>query len=86
MRILARARKSLTSDGRVLAIEMVPNSDRVSPPFPAMFSYMMLGSTPSGDAYTAHELEEMGRKAGFAAMSIRPLPPSPMSLVAFSQV
>ena len=30
-----------------------------------MFAYMMLGSTPSGDAYTANDFENMGRQAGF---------------------
>ncbi len=42
--LLKRARKSLGEKGRVLAVEFVPNEDRVSPPFPAMFSSMMLGS------------------------------------------
>ena len=63
--LLKRARESLTEGGRVLAVEFVPNEDRVSPPFPALFSFMMLGSTPSGDAYTAREFEDMGRVAGF---------------------
>ena len=29
----------------------------------------MLGSTPSGDAYTERQLEEMGRAAGFVRAS-----------------
>ena len=71
--------------GRVLAVEPVPNEDRISPPFAATFSFMMLGSTPRGDAYTAREFEEMGRKAGFSAIEVKPLPPSPMSVIAFGQ-
>jgi 2-polyprenyl-3-methyl-5-hydroxy-6-metoxy-1,4-benzoquinol methylase len=83
--LLAKARKSLTPNGRVLAVEMVPNEDRVSPPFPAMFSFMMLGSTPHGDAYTAHQFDGLGRAAGFRATAVKVLPPSPMSLVSFEQ-
>ncbi len=83
--LLERARKCLGEGGRVLAVEFVPNEDRVSPPFPAMFSFVMLGSTPSGDAYTAGEFEEMGRAAGFERVKVEPLPPTPQSLVAFEQ-
>lgn len=81
--LLSKVRKSLRAGGRVLAVEFVPDDDRVSPPFAAAFSFMMLGSTPRGDAYTAHELEEMGRDAGFSKMRVAPLPPSPESLVVF---
>lgn len=83
--LLERARESLSEGGWVLAVEFVPNEDRVSPPFPAMFSFMMLGSTPGGDAYTAREFEEMGRVAGFERVSVEPLPPTPQSLVTFGQ-
>lgn len=81
--LLAKARNSLTSNGRVFAVDLVPNEDRVSPPFPAMFAFMMLGSTPRGDAYTARQFEDMGRQAGFRKTTIKALPPSPMSLVTF---
>ncbi len=81
--LLERARKSLSEGGRVLAVEFVPNEDRVSPPFPAMFSFTMLGSTPRGDAYTAREFGNMGRAAGFERVRIAPLPPSPQTLVTF---
>ncbi len=81
--LLQKSRKSLTANGQVIAVEMVPNEDRVSPPFPAMFSFMMLGSTPHGDAYTARELEEMGRRAGFKKVAVDPVPPTPQSFVTF---
>jgi cyclopropane fatty-acyl-phospholipid synthase-like methyltransferase len=81
--LLRKARRSLSDAGRVLAVEFVPNEDRVSPPFPAMFSFMMLASTSGGEAFTAREFEEMGRAAGFARVDVRPLPPSPQSLVLF---
>jgi hypothetical protein len=36
----------------------------------------MLGSTPSGDAYTFPELERMFRNAGFVRSEMHELPPS----------
>jgi SAM-dependent methyltransferase len=83
VKLLVKARRSLTPKGRVIAVDLVPNEDRVSPPFPAMFSFMMLGSTPSGDAYTAAQFEEMGAAAGFARTTIGPIPPTPESMIAF---
>ena len=56
----------------------------VSPPFPAMFSFMMLGSTPRGDAYTEREFEQMGRAAGFQEVSFASLPPTPQTVVKFA--
>jgi SAM-dependent methyltransferase len=81
--LLKRARASLAPGGHVLAIDMVPNPDRVSPPFPAMFAFMMLASTPRGDVYTEQEYVDMGRAAGFARTSIAGLPPTPQSLITF---
>jgi SAM-dependent methyltransferase len=81
--ILERARRALAPGGAVLVVEMVPNDDRVSPPFPAMFAFVMLASTPKGDAWTARELQEMGRAAGFADSTVQPLPPSPQTMIVF---
>jgi ubiquinone/menaquinone biosynthesis C-methylase UbiE len=83
VQLLSKVRRSLAPGGRALAVEFVPDEDRVSPPFAAAFSFVMLASTPSGDAYTAREFEQMGRDAGFAKVSVAPLPPSPQSLVVF---
>ena len=83
--LLAKARRSLAPGGRAVVAEFVVNEDRVSPPFPAMFAFVMLGSTPAGDAYTARELEEMGRAAGFAGASFRPLHPTPHTFVTYEQ-
>lgn len=81
--LLSRARAALAAGGRVLAVEFVPNEDRITPPVPAMFAFMMLGSTPSGDAYTRSDLEGMGRQAGFARVAFEGLGPSPQTLIAF---
>ena len=84
--LLRKARESLVPGGRAAVVEMVPNEDRVSPRFPAMFSFQMLGSTPQGDAYTAHEFEDMGRSAGFPNVTVKSLPPTPQSLILLERV
>jgi SAM-dependent methyltransferase len=79
--LLRKVRAALAEGGRVVAVEFVPNEDRVSPPVAAMFSYVMLATTPSGDAYTFVELQRMFRDAGFARVELRPLAPSPQSAI-----
>jgi len=64
--LLRKVRAALADSGRALTLEFVPNEDRISPPEAAGFSMMMLGGTPSGDAYTFAELERMFSNAGFA--------------------
>jgi hypothetical protein len=56
---------ALIPGGRAAIVEVVPNSDRVSPPMAAAFSLIMLISTPAGDAYTFAELERISKDAGF---------------------
>ena len=63
------------------APEFVPNEDRVSPPMAAAFSLVMLTTTPSGDAYTFHELEAMYREAGFDHGTEHPVPTGPHTVV-----
>ena len=83
--LLGKARRSLAKGGRVVVVEFVVNEDRVSPPWPGAFAYVMLGSTPGGDAYTRRDLEEMGRAAGFARASFQPLHPTPHTFVTYEQ-
>ncbi|MGO4566574.1 methyltransferase [Rhizobium sp. 2YAF20] len=83
--LLQKVRGSLSAQGNVVAVEFVPNDDRVSPPFPASFSWEMLATTPRGDAYTEKDLMEMARSAGFSGISTRALPPSPASLIFFKR-
>ncbi len=47
------------------------------------FHWRMLATTPSGDAYTQKDLNEMAQRAGFRNAAVKPLPPSPASLVFF---
>jgi ubiquinone/menaquinone biosynthesis C-methylase UbiE len=81
--LLRRVKASLAVGGQALAIDLVPNEDRVSPPTPAMFAFWMLATTPSGDAYTIRELDEMARNAGFRGATTRSLAPTPESLIIF---
>ena len=80
-KLLRKVRAALADGGRAVTLEFVPNEDRISPPEAAGFSVMMLGSTPSGDAYTFAELERMASNAGFARSEIHPLPPTIQSVV-----
>jgi ubiquinone/menaquinone biosynthesis C-methylase UbiE len=77
--LLKKVRAALTDDGRIAIVEFVPNDDRVSPPLPAMFAYVMLATTPAGDAYTFTEFGRMLREAGFTRIERRPLDPTPQS-------
>ena len=52
----------------------VPNEDRVSPPTTAAFSFIMLGTTEGGDAYTFSEYQRMFRNAGFGRSELHPIP------------
>jgi precorrin-6B methylase 2 len=72
--LLRKVHAALKDGGRAITLEFVPNEDRISPPEAAGFSLMMLAGTPSGDAYTFAELEEMCRNAGFASSEIHSLP------------
>ncbi|MGH8093578.1 MAG: class I SAM-dependent methyltransferase [Chthoniobacterales bacterium] len=75
VRFLRKVRTALRDGGRVAIAEFVPNPDRVTPPEAATFSFVMLASTPEGDAYTLAEFEEMLTDAGFGAVESHPLPP-----------
>lgn len=79
--LLGKTRQALASGGCVAIIEFVPNEDRISPPLPAMFAYLMLSSTPAGTAFPPSALTRMLRAAGFAEPRYTPLSPSPQTLV-----
>lgn len=79
--LLKTVHGALAEGGRAVTLEFVPNEDRISPPDAAAFSVMMLGTTPSGDAYTFSELEQMFRNAGFSRSENHDLPPSIQQVV-----
>ena len=75
IRLLKRIFSALSENGSALTLEMIPNEDRVGPRIPAGFSLTMLANTPSGDAYTWTELEEMHLDAGFSKCTRHSLAP-----------
>jgi SAM-dependent methyltransferase len=79
--LLGKVHAALKDGGRAVTLEFIPNPDRVSPPIPAMFALMMLGTTPKGDTYTFAELERLFMNAGFARSECHPLPDSPQCVV-----
>lgn len=79
--LLRKVHAALSADGRAVTVEFVPNADRVSPPQAASFSMTMLGTTPSGDAYTFAELERMFGNAGFARSEMFPLSGMPEQVI-----
>ena len=83
VKLLKRVRAALQPGGRVATVEFVPNDDRISPPMPAAFSLMMLGSTEGGDAYTFKEFDAMFRDAGFGQSSAQPLGPETLILTEY---
>jgi ubiquinone/menaquinone biosynthesis C-methylase UbiE len=83
--LLRKVHAALAGGGRAFTLEFVPNEDRVSPPIPATFSMMMLGTTPAGDAYTFPEFERMFRSAGFSRSELRWLPATPEQLIVSSK-
>jgi ubiquinone/menaquinone biosynthesis C-methylase UbiE len=81
VKLLKKVHAALSEEGKAVTVEFVPNEDRVSPPPSAMFSLVMLGSTPKGDAYTFRELEKMFVDAGFKRSELHQLPPTPQQLI-----
>jgi cyclopropane fatty-acyl-phospholipid synthase-like methyltransferase len=75
-KLLRKVHAALAEGGRAVALEFVPNDDRITPPQAAAFSMQMLGGTPGGDAYTFAEIDEMYRNAGFTRSEMHELPPT----------
>jgi ubiquinone/menaquinone biosynthesis C-methylase UbiE len=80
-KLLKKVHAGLVSGGRAVALEFVPNEDRISPPPAATFSLKMLAGTPHGDAYTFAEYQRMFANSGFSRTELRQLPPTFEQLV-----
>lgn len=80
--LLQKVHAALRESGRVMIAEFVPNDDRITPPEAASFSFVMLASTPAGDAYTLREFEGMLARAGFKSSASHPLPPFSTAIIA----
>jgi hypothetical protein len=79
--LMKKVHAALGPAGRAVTLEFVPNPDRVSPPVPAAFSFIMLNNTPAGDAYTFPEFEEMLGAAGFTRNALHQVPGFPQSVI-----
>jgi hypothetical protein len=78
--LLRKIHLALKPGGSAVTVEFVPNEDRVTPPIPAAFSMVMLGSTRAGDAYPFSEFDRMFRAAGFSSSELRHTP-GPQSII-----
>ena len=79
--LLRKVHTALDAGGRAVALEFVPNEDRVSPPDQAFFAMIMLATTAAGDAYTFSELQGMAADAGFRSSELYRLTMAPQSVV-----
>ena len=57
-------------------MEFIPTEDRVTPALPAAFSLLMPATTPTGDAYTYSEYQQLLQEAGFRNIELRELNPT----------
>jgi 2-polyprenyl-3-methyl-5-hydroxy-6-metoxy-1,4-benzoquinol methylase/predicted transcriptional regulator len=73
--------EALKPGGRAVLLEIVPNEDRISPPNSVTFSMIMLGNTKGGNAYTFSEFQSILQRIGFANVELRPMPPTPFSVI-----
>jgi hypothetical protein len=76
-RLLTKVHAALTPGGRAVALGLVPNEDRVSPPMAAAFSLVALATTRGGDSHPFSALDRMFRSAGFDRTELHDLPSSP---------
>jgi SAM-dependent methyltransferase len=79
--LLRKIHAALEPGGRVVALDFVPNEDRVSPPTTAAFGFIMLGTTEGGDAYTLSEYQTMFHNGGFGRTELHPIPGMPSQVL-----
>ncbi len=79
--LLKKVHAALRPEGQVAIVEFVPNDDRITPPDGALFAMRMLGTTPSGDAYTLAEIGNMLGEAGFGPWQAHSLAPAHQQLI-----
>jgi 2-polyprenyl-3-methyl-5-hydroxy-6-metoxy-1,4-benzoquinol methylase len=74
--LMRKIHTALAPGGSAVVVDFVPNEDRVTPEEAAGFALTMLATTPSGDAYTHAELDQMFKNSGFRSTELHPLPPT----------
>ncbi len=78
---LKRIHAALSSGGRVVIVEFLPNEDRVTPKVPAMFALNLLANTSAGDLYTLQDYKSMLKEAAFTNVETHPLPSTPHTAI-----
>ena len=81
---LGKLKEHLQDHGKIYTLEFVPDEDRLSPPFAAMFSLQMLRQTGEGDAYTVSDLNAMCEEAGLKVDAVVPVPGTPATVLVSS--
>jgi 3-hydroxy-5-methyl-1-naphthoate 3-O-methyltransferase len=71
--ILARVAAALSTGGRVVVLEIVPDDDRRRPPLAVAFATAMVVNTAGGDAHTAAQYRGWLEEAGFTGISLTPI-------------
>lgn len=80
-KVMRKIASCLNENGTVITLEFIPNEDRVSPPVPATFAFVMLGTTPEGDAYTFAQYKEMWDAVGLHAHELLDVPNSAQRVI-----
>lgn len=81
VQLLRKIRAALKPGGRIGIVDFIPNEDRVSPPIPAAFGFVMLNNTPAGDVYTFPEYKKMLEEAGFSSIALHEFAHAPQCVV-----
>jgi precorrin-6B methylase 2 len=79
--VLCRTYTALAPGGRIVALQIMLDDDRLSPPFAAAMNFNVLATTPSGQVPTATELETPLRAVGFNRLEWHDLPGSDERIV-----
>lgn len=78
---LRKVHAAMAPGGIAVTVEFIPNEDRVTPHIQAGFAMMMLGTTPTGDAFTFSEYDRIFSNAGFKRNEMRELAPTPQRVI-----
>lgn len=63
--LFSRIHRALGEHGRLVIVDMIPNDERTSPPFPLLFALNMLVNFDHGDTYTLSEYKKWLSEARF---------------------
>lgn len=68
-RLFSKLFDALARGGRIVIADMIPDDDRMGPPYPLLFAVNMLVMTQEGDAFTFAEYAAWLQEAGFRPAS-----------------